>query len=106
MSPEMSGVLSIVSLVVGTLNLIVLVPIIAKVFFSTHSKEFIPLEQFTQTQKDLKEAFGIEDEPRGFADGDLGLELGDMSPEEQDKALMAELSRKLHSGASLNDEMT
>lgn len=76
------------SLVFSGICLIAIIPLLAKVFFSTHVREFLPIEEYAQIRKGLKNKLN-EDKglpPTPPLDEDDAEEL---------KALRARLS-KLH----------
>lgn len=104
-SEQLTLTLVVCCLIFSIVNLIFLVPLIAKAFFSTHVREFLPVDEYAKIQKDLKQAYGLEPADKtAFADGDLGLDIEELSPEDQEKALMQELQKKLWSGALMDTD--
>jgi hypothetical protein len=91
-SVDALAVVATVALIFSSLCLLVLVPVVAKVFFATHTREFLPLDEYAQIQRDLKAA--VETKP----DPDDEEDYGELTEEQIEAEKIKILEKTLWNG--------
>jgi len=95
---ELPLILSIFSLVIAALCLIALVPVYGKIFYSTHVREFVPIDEYAGLTKGVQKKHGVNraapvaDQPDADEDEEI------MDPAERERLKLAALSNAFWSG--------